>query len=298
MKKTILSAVAILLSVLNAFAENNNDTTIVYNGMNIHLSASDASSVNVNITKANSTVYTAVYEEKSDSASAKTTYHISEDIPLLNLLNKNNKQRSSFNHHMSGFSVGFNSPMNTVNDCPDNNVARSINITFIPFEKAWGFTKNFGLGIGLGFEWENYRLTDDEFFKYENGSLNLVDVKEAFNNPNASVDESKLRTFGFIMPIMLEINRGKYNSPFISMGIVLNVVPTSHYYSKVSVDDQIMKYKTRGLHHNVFGCDLMAQLGCKKVGIFARYSMTELFKSDHGPKMNTLTVGLSWYFHF
>lgn len=294
MKKIIISTITIFLSVLNAFGENGNDTTIVYNGMDIHLSVNE-SSINVNVTKSNSTVYSAVYEQKSDSVSAKTTHRLIEDIPLLNLLSRdNNKKHTTFRPHLSSLAVGFNKPMKTENDCPDNNVARSTNITLIPFDHGFAINKYLGLAVGFGFEWENYRLTDDEFFKYENGILETRNVKEI--GPNATVEESKMRTFGFVFPIMLELNQGNFNSLFCSAGIVLNINPGSHYYSKISVDDEIMKFKCDDLHHNVFGYDFMAQVGYKKMGLFARYSMTEVFKSNHGPKMNALTFGMNWFF--
>lgn len=296
MKNAILSMLTVLMSVVSAFGENVNDTTIVYNGMDIHISGNEASTVKVAITSSNSTVFSAVYEEQSDTVSVRTIHRIREDIPLLNLLSSDSrghkKRHNYFDPHIGSFNVGFNFPENTSNGIPDNNVARSINITFIPFDHGFAFSKNAGLGIGFGFEWENYRLTDDEFFKYEEGMLTVANVKTIFG-PNAHMDDSKLRTFGFVFPIMWCVNNRGLN---FNAGVVANVVPLSRFNSKVSVDDEVMKFRCKGLHHNPFGCDLAAKIGYRDIGIFARYSLTDLFKDDHGPKMRTLTCGLSFCF--
>lgn len=285
MKKVFLSIIVIIAAALNAFAVN--DTTVV----NIEVAG-----VHYTRTTANPQI-SGVYEEKVDSITTqgtKTTYHIVEDIPIFNLLaGKKNKNRECFNPHIAQFSVGMNKPLNTVNDIPDNNIAKSTTITFIPFDHGFRISRNFGLAIGAGFEWENYRMTDDQIFYRVDKELKVVDVKSF--GANAQLEKSKVRTFGFIIPVMLEVQGSSHFSPFFSVGAALNIVPKSRYKSQIIVNDEMQRFRSSQLHHNPFGCDLMAQVGLGSFGLFARYSLTETFKSGHGPQMKALTCGITLF---
>lgn len=276
MKRVLISIAIIFFAALNAFAVN--DTTIV----------------NVEV---GGRLLFGTYEERVDSITkdgTKTTYHIVEDIPIFNLITGKKRDKCQhFEPHLAQFSVGMNKPMDIVGDVPDNNIAKSTTITFIPFDHGFSITRNLGLTIGAGFEWENYRLTDDQVFYRVGKELKVVDVKSF--DPNAQFEKSKLRTFGFIFPVMLEVQGSSTHSPFFSVGAALNIVPSSRYSSQIIIDDEMQKFHSSQLHHNPIGCDLMAQIGYGSFGLFARYSLTETFKSGHGPQMKTLTFGISLF---
>lgn len=286
MKRVLILITFIIVSVLNAFAVN--DTTIV----NVEIGG-----VRYTRETTTNTPISGVFEESLDSITTdgtKTTYHIVEDIPIFNLISGKKQHRDNyFEPHVAQFSVGMNKPMNTIGDVPDNNIAKSITITFIPFECGYRIAHNFGLTFGAGFEWENYNLTDNQLFYRVDKELKVLDIKEF--GANAQLEKSKFRKFGFIVPVMLEVHGSSSRSPFFSVGAALNLVPRSRYNSKIIVDDEMQNFKSSQLHHNPVGCDLMAQVGYGLFGFYARYSLTETFKSGHGPQMKALTFGISFF---
>ena len=210
------------------------------------------------------------------------------------------KTKEKFDIHWSGFEIGINNYLNndfSMNLSEENsfmelNTSKSwnINLNFIEYEVPI-IKENFGIGTGMGFEFNDYRFDNLSPIKKANDQI-ISDT--SYNNMN--VEKAKLTTTYITVPILFEYQTpaGDDNKFFITAGIIGGVKIGSHTKIVYNEDGDRKKEKNRGdfyLSPLRYGYTLKMGYGFLKV--FANYYETPLFQKDKGPKLHPFTVGFN-----
>ncbi len=214
---------------------------------------------------------------------------------------RNKKDR--FDGHWGGVDLGVNGYVNSKGtfDMPegygflDLQMEKSLNVAINFWEQNFNLIGNqFGLTTGLGIDWNNYRFDKNVFIgRDENG------ITGGFGEENGiSYFKSKLVITHINLPLILEFQTNslsKKNSFHIGGGLMAGLKIGSH--TKIVYDDgnkQKDKYRdSKGFDINPFKFDLIARIGWGKINLYANYSLTTLFKDNHGPELYPFAAGIS-----
>ncbi|WP_452602048.1 hypothetical protein [Pontimicrobium sp. MEBiC06410] len=152
------------------------------------------------------------------------------------------------------------------------------------------------LRYGLSFQWNKYDLKDNQFF-VQNGNNTTI---ETFPT---DLKQAKFRTTNLVVPIYFEFGKSRkiekedriryYNKGF-KFGIGgyagLNLGAKQKLWYKEDGDRVKQKIK-RDYNVNPFVYGVGAYIGLDDVSLFAKYDLSETFKSG-GPKQHNLSLGL------
>lgn len=272
--------VAIIATSIIAKAEEVCDTTIVYNGHTVTIT--DDSLNNGNDGESS---YQTEYEE--------WTIMESFNLPFINLINSNkdnsseiNKHINKFQSHICGFNVGFTNALNTAENF-NTNMGRSVELGFIFCEQAIPFSINTGLTFGLGFNWRNYKIDDNCWMRKNGGFVTVEKLPEGYD-----LKYSKLRVFSINLPMVFELQQKSGNGFYGYVGTQADFRLARRVVNKYSDEDGNSRKNTaKHVRTLPVGCDLIAQIGCKDIAIYGKYSITSLFEDGRGPIGKAITVG-------
>lgn len=167
---------------------------------------------------------------------------------------------------------------------------RGFELGFGLYHNGFAFNRgqNVGLVYGLSITRSRYKLKGNDYLDWNNGSLTL------FNAPGA--DKTIMRYWTLQVPVLFEIcaQTGKQDL-FVNFGV------QGEYrfgdMSKIKWGRHDKEKVTRDLNLNTFGASAVAQLGISdNLAIYARYSLTSLFKEDSPVEATPFTIGLSFGF--
>lgn len=210
-------------------------------------------------------------------------------------------EKDNFDIHWAGFEFGINNYLNndfSMNLSEENgymelNTSKSWNINLNIIEYDVPIIKEkFGIGTGLGFEFNDYRFNNRSPIKKANNEI-IEDT--SYNNYNA--EKAKLTTSYITVPILFEYQTqaDDDNKFFITAGIIGGIKIGSHtkivYYNE---EGDRNKEKVRGnfyLSPLRYGYSLKMGYGFLK--LFANYYETPLFQKDKGAQLHPFTVGFS-----
>ncbi|MCP4550467.1 MAG: outer membrane beta-barrel protein [Bacteroidetes bacterium] len=230
--------------------------------------------------------------------------------------------RNNFKSNWSGILIGVNgylTPQNDMNfpedyDYLDLNIAKSIRFDLNIWEQNIEFTKDhrFGMATGLGFEFRNYQF---------NKNVTLVgDQPEiaGYINEGLYIKKTKLVATYLNIPFLLEYqttsNYRNRDGFHISAGMVFGLRIGSHTKIKTQeknkeytlidpVSNEVFDTRTTpnrarikefgSFHLNPFKIEAMFMIGWGWVNLYATYSLTTLFKDNHGPELYPFSIGLS-----
>ncbi|QNF35178.1 outer membrane beta-barrel protein [Adhaeribacter swui] len=142
---------------------------------------------------------------------------------------------------------------------------------------------------GLELAFNNYMLDKNHRIADEN------DVTVFYNEPNLSLEKSKLTASSINLPVIIELNFKDKNgkeSFKIGGGGFIGYRLGSHTKIKYQSEGNTYKDKERGnynLEDMQYGLNFM--IGYKWINLFAKYNMNDLFKENRGPKMNVVSFG-------
>lgn len=168
---------------------------------------------------------------------------------------------------------------------PGTSLAFNLNLPEVNFNLT---KKHFGITTGLGFSWNNYKFQD------KNTILrNDTAVIFGYTNPNKDQTKSKLTTVFITVPLLVGYQTGgKHGRDFrVNVGAIASYKIKS--YTKRVINDENKIKDTEEYHLNPFRCEATVRLGWKHFNLFANYAITEMFKSNEGPKVYPFTVGLA-----
>ena len=228
-----------------------------------------------------------VYENKSGDISVWTS---------------GNKKSKRFHSHLDGFGLGINTYFNSNGGTKlpagyeqmDLNHSKSINVVLNLTSVSQPITKYVGLTAGIGTEWHNYRFDNEITVQKENGMLAVKNLSDLY--PGKNIRKTKLTDWWLNVPVAIEVNGGKDRSMYASFGVVGSILLNSH--TKVVVDDNGKKKDKNwnAFYLNPFRASLMAKLGYHDWGVYATYSLTQMFQDGKGPELYPFAAGVTLNF--
>jgi len=210
------------------------------------------------------------------------------------------QSKGNFDIHWSGFEFGIN---NYLNNDFSMNLSEENSFMELNTSKSWNINLNlieydvpivrekFGIGTGMGLEFNDYRFDNLSPIKKENDQI----IRDTSYN-NVNVEKAKLTTTYITVPILFEYQTpaGDDNKFFITAGIIGGIKIGSHTKIVYNEDGDRKKEKNRGdfyLSPLRYGYTLKMGYGFLKV--FANYYETPLFQKDKGPELHPFTVGFN-----
>jgi len=288
--KLLVLLPASLISVA-AFGGVSKDTVVVKSTSSVDTVVSKSSSiVKHNIASVKENVDTVVVTV------GKRGLYVSEDLngDVSVWTSKHKKKEKNFYSHLSGFGLGVNVYLNKdgAMKLPDQykdmdlNVSKSINVVLNLFDVSQPLISNkLAITAGVGTEWHNYRFSEDITLEKKDGVLSTKIL-------TGNVVKTKLTDWWLNVPVALELNGGKYNSFYASFGAVGSLLLNSHT-KYVTSDGGKQKHKNwNAFYLNPFRVSLMAKVGYGNFGVYATYSLVQMFQEDKGPELYPFAAGV------
>lgn len=196
-------------------------------------------------------------------------------------------EKKPYRNKIAVFELGF-SQMRDVDysdyptrtsDFMDMTPGRSIQFGLNLFTAGYGFDRYgiAGLSTGLGLYWNNYVFSDKTTcIGEETGRIAPYAI-------GGDPQKSKMRNFGFRVPLTLDINMGEI---FVSAGGFGEWDLRS--YTKTAPPKQYTDLKyTDPLQYGLLG-----KIGYDGICVYCNYYLSNMFKPDKGPQGSVLTIGL------
>ncbi len=171
-----------------------------------------------------------------------------------------------------------------------NGKSTNVNLTYNHYFNI--YKENVRLSVGLGLDWNNYRLAGDstaipqaQSFGFNKDSLvNSIDFTK-----------NKLLARYVTLPVMLHFKSNEFKngkavgvSGGVELGYLLNgrVKQVSEVKGKTKVND--------GFNLNELRYGIVGRVNYGSVGIYGKYYPQGVFNKNEGPDLNTFCVGLTF----
>ena len=241
-----------------------------------------------------STFYEQIFEgHYRDGKSSEQRKYLAVEIP-----NPRWKSRR-FYAHWGGIGFGF-ANFAEEGDYSNIPIRSSISSEFNLnlYEKTIPLSNRYKWGIvtGFGLRWTRYHVKGNYHFEEIDDYTELVKAPEGIRYKN-----SKLGITSINIPFLLE-----WQTPgghfFLSAGVVGSVKTWSYswieFYDETN-DRHKKKQKEkvdRGMTLRPVTMDLLAQVGTRNIGFYARYSPISIFEKNKGPELHPLSFGMMLHF--
>lgn len=200
--------------------------------------------------------------------------------------------------HWSGFGLHYSGMVGGLDKLrlPDaytdlDQSVKSIGVTLNLIDVAFPIARRFAIFSGLGFEFNNFRFSNDVGLTQENGRT-VVDYR--YIDEGIRLRKSKLNTGYINIPLMLEVQFGRYNDFFINAGVIggLRIVGKT----KVKAKDPQLKgtfkeWSNVSLRNFHYGYSV--NIGYKNYAVSATYYPQSIFKNTVGPAVEQVNIGIS-----
>lgn len=152
---------------------------------------------------------------------------------------------------------------------------------------AYCLTPSTELSIGLGWYYRSLPIGQGLMVDSENGNIQLNPIPAELKNAKSSIS-----SFGIQIPVLL------YQNIYKRFGIEIGAIANFNTYTtaKTTWQDNKIGYKAshKGLHQRILSVDWIARIGFRgSVAAYVRYSPMSVFKPQHGPDYDTVSIGLS-----
>ena len=151
--------------------------------------------------------------------------------------------------------------------------------------------RNHYFNTGIGLDWRNYRMTDqNRFVEQADGQIVVAPYPEG-SNPKFS----RMKVLSLTVPFTYSYypyNHGLFRG--FELGLVLNHNVYSSIKTRYSVNGENQKDFTKGLHKNPVTVDFMVKLQMNHFGFYAKYSPCNVLDTAYGPKFKSVSFG--YYF--
>lgn len=158
-----------------------------------------------------------------------------------------------------------------------------LNWAYYPWRNGSSFS------IGFGFSWRNYRMTGKTCFVKENENLVLGEYPEG-----ADIRFSRLKVFSLTIPLMY--NQVISQRISFSLGPVINFNTHASLKTRYKLDGKKVKVTDNNIHQNRVTVDFMAQLNFQDIGLYVKYSPTNVLNTEYGPKFTSLSTGITLFY--
>ena len=297
-RKILLSACAIF-AIYGTLTAANEDSTKIFESGNKRIVVKENEQkqrLEVEVYEFNnnqdSTFYEQIFEGhyRDGKSNEQRKYIASVGIPNPRWKTKH------FDPHWAGFGLGFSgfAEKGDYNNISFNS-SKSWEFSFNFYERAIPLSYRLAVVTGLGLRWTRYNLKGNYHFEEIDDYTELVEAPDGIRYKS-----SNLRITTLNIPLLLEWQNGRGNL-FFSAGVVGSVKTLSS--SRIEFyDDNDKKRKKhkekvdRGMTLRPVTMDLLAQVGTKDIGVYARYSPISIFEKNKGPELYPLSFGLMLHF--
>lgn len=182
--------------------------------------------------------------------------------------------------------IGFVSPHN-VSTGLDFPFGKSWEIFFTPivFELYMNKVKGDLISLGVGFDWRNYRMTNDtRFLPAADGSVALGAYPEG-----AKPQFSRVKVFSLNFPLLYE---HKFNRQWgLGIGPVFNLNTYGSIKTRYKKDGEKHKLMEKNIGQRKFTVDAMFILENPIVDLYLKYSPMDVLK-DNDVNFQSLSIGI------
>ena len=182
--------------------------------------------------------------------------------------------------------LGLVSPTNVSSEM-DFPFGSSWEIFFTPlvFELYMNKTKGDLISLGMGFDWRNYRMTNDVCFKINaDGTVGLGNYHEG-----ASPKFSRVKVFSLNFPLLYE---HKFNRQWgLGIGPVFNLNTYGSIKTRYKKDGSDHKLVEKQIGYRKFTIDAMFILENPIVDLYLKYSPMSVLK-DNDQKFQSMSIGI------
>lgn len=268
-------------------------------------------------------------KRKKITITSEPRHWASVDDSIQDVLRELRTQRRNQFTYWSGLDLGVNTLLGPDGDADldedadfmqiDNSRSRFFAINFMEQKIEFG-SHHAGLLTGLGLEWCNYRLENNDMLMYNADSVYGVPVE------SPEFRKNKLRQTGLRVPLMLEFNTKRAKMPtreellaaardtvrvlkkgedgpfdfnnrrnfHIAVGVVGSWYFESMYKVKYQQDGETRKQRDSGDYHLLpYRLAASVRIGYGSLNLFAEYALTPLFKDGKGPELTPLNIGIT-----
>ncbi len=242
--------------------------------------------------------------EKSESfdSTVKTEKQIATNDDQIDTIKDHHKvyyQDGDAGFNWAGFNLGFNGLLNANNTlkAPANygylemNNSSSFQIGLNLFEKDIKIYKRYVMAmIGAGFTWNNYKFSTPYVLQPYQPTLTALKDSQAIFSVN------KLRVSYFNVPLLLGFNTSLNEDQafHLSAGVVVGLRMGAMVKTSAENKDGKESNKTFALYNtDPIRYDFMVRLKYKWANIWASYSLNNLFRTNQGPEVHPVAVGVN-----
>lgn len=172
-----------------------------------------------------------------------------------------------------------------------NGKSTNVNLTYNHYFNL--YKENVRLSVGLGLDWNNYRLAGDSSLRPNVAKMTFF--QDSSNGTAMDYTKNKLLARYATLPIMLHFNSNEFKngksvgvSGGVELGYLINgrMKQVSEAKGKTKVNDAF------NLNEMRYG--FIGRVNYGGVGIYGKYYPQSVFNKNEGPDLNTFCVGLTF----
>ncbi len=213
-----------------------------------------------------------------------------------------NRRTGRFRGNWRGLELGLNNYVNkdfSLSLGPEDDFmelraarSRNINLNILQYNLTVS-DNNIGFVTGLGFEFNNYRFSNNVSITKENREIVPVDYDEA----GIDLDRTRFRAIYLNVPLLFEIQTNhprRSHRAYVSAGVIGGVNIGSG--TRVVYKDNSSRGRERvrdDFYLSPFRYGLSIRTGYRSLNLYANYYPTPLFQKNKGPELFPFAVGFS-----
>lgn len=292
MKKLLIMALSLLMVSLGSYANTNQDTIIVVNDAKKVTIEKTRNSMSVKVEgSAENPQYFYSQKMEVDTTAAVITEEKNADwdftIPFITKKDETRKHR--MNLCVGGFGFGVVNAIDTPEGM-DVDMGASYELSLDHLLRFnYNVLPTTSVSFGFGMTWRNYRMTGRTRFIKDGDNLVLGDYPEG-----AEIKFSRLKVFSLTLPFMVNQSLGR--KVVFSFGPVINFNTYASLKTRYVLDGEKIKEKSNNIHQNKMTVDLMAKLRFNSIGIYAKYSPSNVLNTEFGPKFRSFSTGITLFY--
>ena len=132
-------------------------------------------------------------------------------------------------------------------------------------------------------------MTGRTRFIQEGDNLVLGDYPEG-----AEIKFSRLKVFSLTVPLMINQSLGR--KVVLSVGPVINFNTNGSSKTRYTLGGEKVKEKSNNIHQKSMTIDLMTKLRFKSIGMYAKYSPSDMLNTEFGPKFRSFSTGITLFY--
>ena len=292
MNKFLVLVLSLLIGSLGGYANTLQDTIIVVNNAKKVTIEKKRKSMFVKVEGSDDNPdYFYSQRMEVDSTAAVIIEEKNADwdfnIPFINKKSKTKKYRR--NLCVGGFGFGVVNAM----DAPEGMDVDMGSSYELSLDHLLRFNYNIlpttSVSMGFGMTWRNYRMTGSTRFIKEGDKLFLGAYPEG-----ADIKFSRLKVFSLTVPFMINQSLGR--KVVFSVGPVVNFNTHASLKTRYTLNGEKVKETDNNIHQNRMTIDLMAKLRFNSLGVYTKYSPSDMLNTEFGPKFRSFSAGITLFY--